>query len=187
MLNNINNIQAILKEGMLRTDVNPLDLIVFAARDEKVDGDYRAAVMQFSDLIDDLGGLTTVAVDGVTITGDGTVGNPLIAVAPTQSYTTLSGVFAQSGTSAPSILYTFENTLAVTPTLGYLSPGVYTLTDAAIQPDKTFLVIPERLVGYDVRIDTMSSPGTAIIRTVDNTGTPVNDVLNGPFELRIYN
>ena len=96
MLNNINNIQAILKEGMLRTDVNPLDLIVFAARDEKYDGDYRAAVMQFSDLIDDLGGLTTVAVDGVTITGDGTIGDPLEVIFPAPTPAIVKAAFIQA-------------------------------------------------------------------------------------------
>lgn len=100
MLHNINNVQAILAEGMLRKDVNPLDLLVFAARDEKYDGDYRAAVMQFSDLIDDLGGLTTVAVDGVTITGDGTVGNPLEVQFPAPTVPIVKASFAQGDFAA---------------------------------------------------------------------------------------
>jgi hypothetical protein len=77
MWNNISNIQAILAEGMLRDEFNDLDVIVYAARDEDYDGKYRAAVMKGSDLLAAIDGLSSVAVDGITITGDGTPGNPL--------------------------------------------------------------------------------------------------------------
>lgn len=55
MWSNISNIQAILNEGMLREEFGNLDLIVFAARDEKYDGKYRAAVITFEDVVAEIG------------------------------------------------------------------------------------------------------------------------------------
>ena len=96
MWNNINNIQAILNEKMLRDAFNPLDLMVYAARDEDYDGDYRAAVMKAEDLLAAIGGLSTVETDGVTITGSGVVGDPLVATPPLTSPAIVKNTFAQA-------------------------------------------------------------------------------------------
>jgi len=78
MWNNLSNIQAILSEGMLRDQFNDLDVIVFAARDDKYDGKYRAAAITFPDLVAAIGGVVasrvyatnTDALNGGLVAGD---------------------------------------------------------------------------------------------------------------------
>lgn len=45
MWNNISNVAAIIKNKMVRSTFSPLDLIPFAAKDEKFDGEYRDAAI----------------------------------------------------------------------------------------------------------------------------------------------
>jgi hypothetical protein len=64
--------------------VNTVDqvktLIPLGVKDNKRDDGYIACAISVEDLAAQIGGLQTVAVDGVTITGNGTSGNPLVAI-----------------------------------------------------------------------------------------------------------
>ena len=51
MWNNISNIAAIIKNKMVRTNLNDLDLVPLAARDENYDGNYREAAILPKDLV----------------------------------------------------------------------------------------------------------------------------------------
>ena len=90
------------------------DLMVFGAKVGTTKrGDlYQNYAMSIEDLGNEIGGIKTVAVDGVTITGDGTPGDPLVAAAssssPFQTFLAEKGdnniidiVSALEGTSIP--------------------------------------------------------------------------------------
>lgn len=62
------------------TTVDPTQtLLPVGLKDSKRDDGYLAGAISVADFANQVGGLQTVAVDGVTITGDGTPGDPLIA------------------------------------------------------------------------------------------------------------
>ena len=81
MLNNLTNFFNLIRGRKIKTTLDNSDLIPIGVRDPRFDGNYQPSAIEFADLQAQVGGLQTVAVDGITITGDGTPGNPLIATA----------------------------------------------------------------------------------------------------------
>lgn len=70
-----------LKGGRIVKTIDPSQsLIPIATRDSKRDDQWLTNAITAEDLGDQIGGLQTVSVDGVTITGNGTPGNPLVSV-----------------------------------------------------------------------------------------------------------
>ena len=80
MLNNLTNFFNLIRGRKIKTTLVDSDLIPIGVRDPRFDGNYQPSAIEFADLQSQVGGLQTVSVDGVTITGDGTPGNPLVAV-----------------------------------------------------------------------------------------------------------
>jgi hypothetical protein len=70
-----------IKGGRVVNTVNPSKtLLPVGLKDNRRDDAYLAGAISVEDLAAQIGGLQTVAVDGVTITGNGTSGNPLVAI-----------------------------------------------------------------------------------------------------------
>lgn len=135
MLNNLINIFNLIKTKMVKTIVEADDLIILGTRDSKYNGNYKPTVIKFADMAtqlnagevesvtDDGNGVVSVDntdttnpvikfngvnVDGISITGNGTSGNPLVAPIPTSLN---FGLFAQTGNSNPITGTTAESTL----------------------------------------------------------------------------
>lgn len=69
-----------IRGGRVVTSVDPAKtLLPVGLKDGRRDDDYLAGAISVTDFAAQVGGLQTVAVDGVTITGDGTPGDPLVA------------------------------------------------------------------------------------------------------------
>ena len=83
MLNNLTNFFNLITGRRIKTTLEDSDLIAIGTKQSPALGDYKPTAIKFEDLENQLqasiGGLQTVAVDGVTITGNGTPGNPLVA------------------------------------------------------------------------------------------------------------
>jgi len=144
MLNNLTNLFNLIKSRMVKTVLENDDLIVVGTKDGKYDGGYKPTIIKFSNLAaqlnagevesvtDDGNGIVSVDntdtanpiiefngvnTDGITITGDGSSGSPLVAtIIPNTNF----GLFSQTGNSAPITGTTVETTL--------INGGVGTLT-----------------------------------------------------------
>ena len=69
-----------IRGGRVVTTVDPnKTLLPVGLKDGRRDDEYLAGAISVEDFANQVGGLQTVAVDGVTITGDGTPGDPLVA------------------------------------------------------------------------------------------------------------
>ena len=144
MLNNLINIFNLIKTKMVKTIVEADDLIILGTRDSKYTGNYKPTVIKFADMAtqlnagevesvtDDGNGVVSVDntdttnhvikfngvnVDGISITGNGTSGNPLVAPIPTSLN---FGLFAQTADGGPVTATVVETTI--------IGPGVGTLT-----------------------------------------------------------
>lgn len=110
-----------LKGGRIVKTINPSQsLIPIATRDSKRDDQWLTNAITAEDLGDQIGGLQTVSVDGVTITGNGTSQNVLKTTAPKTYVANIS----QSSTSNPAINVVFNNT-GVSLTFTRTGQGVY--------------------------------------------------------------
>ena len=130
-------------------------------------------------------GLQTVAVDGVTITGDGTLGDPLVAVTPTPSYKVYSAMLTQTGTSAPVEMFVFQNTIGTvqwfydsvgqykTNVLG-VNGEVFTLCGGASTNPNRISITPDLF-------------GKVNIVTTNNTSISNNVLTYTCVEIRVYN
>jgi hypothetical protein len=144
MLNNLTNLFNLIKSRMVKTVLENDDLIVVGTKDGKYNGGYKPTIIKFSNLAaqlnagevesvtDDGNGIVSVDntdtanpiiefngvnTDGITITGDGSSGSPLVAtIIPNTNF----GLFSQTGNSAPITGTTVETTL--------INGGVGTLT-----------------------------------------------------------
>lgn len=94
MLNNISNFFNLVKARRIKNTLEPKDLIAIGIRDRINKSDYQPAAITYEDLENQIGGVQSVtglntdntdpnnpviniAVDGVTITGSGTIASPL--------------------------------------------------------------------------------------------------------------
>lgn len=87
-------------------------------------------------------GLSSVEVDGVTITGTGVPGNPLVAQPQALPYLVYTANLSQSGTNAP-VATVLENTLGGTLVWTRLDAGQYaaTLAGAFGDASKVYILI----------------------------------------------
>jgi hypothetical protein len=79
MLNNLTNFFNLIVGRRIKTQLEPSDLIAVGTKQSPALGDYKPTAIKFEDLQEQLGGLQTVVVDGVTITGNATTISPLVA------------------------------------------------------------------------------------------------------------
>jgi hypothetical protein len=169
MLNNLINIFNLIKTKMVKTIVEADDLIILGTRDSKYTGNYKPTVIKFADMAtqlnagevesvtDDGNGVVSVDntdttnpvikfngvnVDGISITGNGTSGNPLVAPIPTSLN---FGLFAQTADGGPVTATVVETTI--------IGPGVGTLT----VPANTFQIGDSFLASLDGLITCISS------------------------------
>jgi hypothetical protein len=63
--------------GLIRTTAEPGSIVFVSTPDSRRDDKFLTIAVPIENLASVIGALETVAVDGVTITGDGTPGNPL--------------------------------------------------------------------------------------------------------------
>ena len=123
-----------IKGGRQVTTVDPTQtLLPVGLKDSRRDDGYLAGAISVEDFANQVGGLQTVAVDGVTITGDGTPGDPLVA-AGGSSYKVYTALLSQTGTNPP-VATVLENTLDADITYQYSAPGAY----AIVTPNNTFI------------------------------------------------
>lgn len=85
MLNNLTNFFSIIKEKRIKTKLEKKDLIAVGTKQSSAFGDCKPTAITFEDLQSQLADLQTVSVDGVTITGTGVLGDPLVASIPSSS------------------------------------------------------------------------------------------------------
>lgn len=78
MLNNLTNFFNLITGRRIKTQLEDSDLIPIGTKQSPALGDYKPTAIKFEDLQAQVGGLQTVAVDGITITGNGTPSNPLV-------------------------------------------------------------------------------------------------------------
>lgn len=108
-----------------------------------------------------------------------------IVVTPYKVYTAL---LTQSGTASPTAIV-LENTLGVTITFSYGSPGVYSLTaTGALTINKTWVIFNN----VDNNAGTIAYNGKGLngftIQSRNSVGTTANDLLNlTEIEIRVYN
>lgn len=76
MLNNLTNFFNLITGRRIKRTLERTDLIPLGTRDSSFGGGYKPTGIQVGDFLDNI----TVATDGTTIIGDGSVDNPLIAV-----------------------------------------------------------------------------------------------------------
>lgn len=119
--------------------------------------------------------------------------NPTIAL-PYNVYTV---VITQSGTSAPTVDYTLQNTFGSTPTFGYISTGLYsiTLSNAWIN-NKTVVFLNPGYMASGGGVDAGVSLGwerfsSSVLRikskkTSDDTDTN-GLIFKATLEIRVYN
>lgn len=67
---------------LIRTSAEPNSVVYLATPDPKRDDKFITIAVPIENLAEVIGALSTVVTDGVTITGDGTPGNPLVANLP---------------------------------------------------------------------------------------------------------
>lgn len=97
MLNNLTNFFNLIRGNKIKTTPDGSDLIPLGTRDPRYDGFYQPTGITVDDFVaslpagvqsvtglntdntDPLNPIVEISVDGVTITGDGTLGNPLVA------------------------------------------------------------------------------------------------------------
>jgi hypothetical protein len=196
MLNNITNFFNLIKGRRIKTQLEDTDLIAVGTKQSPALGDYKPTAIQFSDLQAQIGGLQTVSVDGVTITGDGTPGDPLVAVTGGSSYKVYTALLTQTGTDAP-VATVLENTLGGTLVWTRSSDGEYTATLIGAFPDENqFFTLNASSTVYSIntsvsvywndsdsfQLSTFTGNGVTIPYTF------VDDVIyNYPIEIRVYN
>ena len=131
-----------IRGGRVVTTVDPnKTLLPVGLKDGRRDDEYLAGAISVADFAAQVGGLQTVAVDGVTITGDGTPGDPLVA-AGGGGIGGLQGFFPVSGNVMPSIGFSSLFGTALIPDRILIYPFVpaVTFTTSALRINVTSAV-----------------------------------------------
>jgi hypothetical protein len=110
MLNNLTNFFNLIVGRRIKTQLEDSDLIAVGTKQSPALGDYKPTAIKFSDLQAQLGGLQTVSVDGVTITGNGTPSSPLVATIPSIAANYANVVFVDlvNGNNATGLINRFD-------------------------------------------------------------------------------
>ena len=135
--------------------------------------------------------VTAPSTTNALITAD-TTGKSLVTKeyvnANTRPYKVYTALLTQTGTSAPTAIV-LENTLGVTPTLGYDGVGQYSINaTGAFTIDKTWIIFNS--VNYNAQTisNNIKVLNGIIILTRSMTGTSIDNVLNSTeIEIRVYN
>jgi hypothetical protein len=127
--------------------------------------------------------LTSVAVDGTTIEGDGTVGDPL-SVIPVN--TTAIFRISQTGTNNPALVQTVYNNTGEAITLLRSAQGVYRISlGAEIGTTKTAVTISNGANNGQVSIS--PAAGFALVNTASPAGVAADSILsNATVEIKLY-
>jgi hypothetical protein len=239
-------------QGLIRTSAEPNSIVYLSTPDPRRDDKYLTIGVPIENLAAVIGALQTVAVDGVTITGDGTPGNPLTVniagtglvdsvtadgigwitvdntdpenpivgfagievdgvtitgtglagdplVAAGLPYLEYTALLIQTGTDDPTVVTLGSNTLGITPIFARTSAGVYTITSTG-----SFTVDKTRFDGNDKYVTfafgaiaahfeyqlTYNNVNQLSIYTYNNaTGTLVDDAFVDKglwIEIRVY-
>lgn len=133
--------------------------------------------------------LTTVAVDGVTITGDGTVGNPLVAVAtlPNVPLIYVARAISTGSTSLVQIANNTGGTISLTQDI--VTAGLYTISSsnaAFVSGSKTIILITladgqAGIVGARV-----NNASTITVETLDLNGAYLDLIDDAMIKIEIY-
>lgn len=116
MWNNMTNFLSLIRGRKIKTTLEDTDLIAIATKDPTFDGGYQPTAITAEDFIasiptggvqsvtglntdntDPLNPIVEISVDGITITGDGTPGNPLVAAGGGVNYANVFFVDAVNG------------------------------------------------------------------------------------------
>jgi len=180
-----------IRGGRQVTTVDPAKtLLPVGLKDPKRDDGYLAGAISVDDFAAQVGGLQTVSVDGVTITGDGTPGDPLVAVPSGPAYKVYTALLIQSGTNNPTTIV-LENTFGISFNWTRVSNGNYQIQDFTNNPftdNKTFGLCTIS-GGTNNKILNFSQAFSSVVAlTVLNPSTGANIDLNGTvqIEIRVY-
>lgn len=133
----------------------------------KADGGVSSVTGMNTDNTDPLNPVVRVSVDGLTIVGDGTPGNPLVSVDPTGgtagSYTPII-TGASYTTLTPKICYYIRigNVVTVSGSVGYVVPASFADRIMSIE-----LPIASALIGPDDLSGTTSNIPTSLLNYVE--------------------
>lgn len=106
-------------------------------------------------------------------------------------YVVYTAVISQNGTNAPTVDYELENTLGFTPTFNYVSPGVYTITNASFAwtNQKTVVFFSTGYMSSPSSIGWQRNSSTQITLTSKNSTTGADEnglIWIATIEIRIY-
>lgn len=140
MLNNLTNFFNLIRGRKIKKTLANSDLIAIGVRDDRFDGNYQPSAIKFQDLQTQV----LPSVDGVTITGTGLAGDPLVAAAPTPPYKVYRALLTQTGALPPTAVV-LENTLSGSIVWTRTFAGFYTGTLVGEFPvDKVFIQLTNR-------------------------------------------
>ena len=131
--------------------------------------------------------LTTNALITADTTGKSLVTKEYVN-ANTRPYKVYTALLTQTGTSAPTAIV-LENTLGVTPTLGYNGVGQYSINaTGAFTVDKTWVIFNSINYNSQNISNNIKLLNGITILTRSITGTSIDNVLNSTeIEIRVYN
>ena len=189
MLNNLTNFFNLIVGRRIKTQLEPSDLIAIGTKQSPALGDYKPTAIKFSDLQAQVGGLQSVAVDGVTITGDGTPGNPLVASIPSTgvNYSNVVFVDAVNGNDGTGIRNRFDRPYLTIPTAALAAvalPGLSTSNRALVYVRRGEYLNPGTIILYN-NIDYYFEPGAYLTGTVlfRDLGVTVNANVYGSVKI----
>jgi hypothetical protein len=189
MLNNLTNFFNLIRGRKIKKTLANSDLIAIGVRDDRFDGNYQPSAIKYEDLAAQVGGLQTVAVDGVTITGDGTPGNPLVASIPSTgvNYSNVAFVDASNGNDGTGIRNRFDRPYLTIPTAAFAAvalPGLSTSNRALVYVRRGEYLNPGTIQFYD-NIDYYFEPGSYLTGSVlfRDLGVTVNANVYGSVKI----
>jgi len=115
-------------------------------------------------------------------------GSAWVVVGSTRPYKVYTALLTQTGTNAPTAIV-LENTLGVTPTLGYNNVGLYSINATGVfTVDKTWIIFNSVNANAQTISNNLKQLNGINILTRSISGTSINDVLNSTeIEIRVYN
>ena len=181
MWNNMTNFLTLIRGRKIKTALEDTDLIAIATKDPTFDGGYQPTAITAEDFIasippagvqsvtglntdntDPLNPVVEVSVDGVTITGDGTPGNPLVASGGAVNYSNVIWVDSFNGDDFTGAVNDFTKPM-------FSINGALTLAGSSLHSFSDRALIYIRRGSYAV--STQASP-TTLINYVDFYSEP---------------